>query len=110
MYGCASVWVSVHRFRLADEEVPEPIPIPLGYLKNLLHGAVADFFIFSDGVYCIYMLELFNQIIDIAKNITHVFDASIWPPLVVLLKSIGMLFVKVLELSIMAVKWIVSKI
>jgi len=56
------------------------------------------------------MLELFNQIIDIAKNIGHVFDTSIWPPLVVLLKSIGMLFVKVLELSIMAVKWIIAKV
>jgi len=110
VYGCASVWVSVNHFRLADEEVPEPIPIPLGYLKNPLHGAVADFFIFSDRVYCIHMLELFNQIIDIAKNIGHVFDTSIWPPLVVLLKSIGMLFVKVLELSIMAVKWIVAKV
>ncbi|EKD24039.1 MAG: hypothetical protein ACD_81C00126G0022 [uncultured bacterium] len=55
------------------------------------------------------MTELLNQIIDIAKSIAHVFDASIWPPLVTIVKSIGHLFVKILELSIMVVQWLLDK-
>lgn len=61
-------------------------------------------------IYYIHMTDLINQIIDIAKNIAHVFDTSIWPLLVVLFKNIGALFVKVLELAIMAVKWIAAKV
>lgn len=56
------------------------------------------------------MTELINQIIDIAKNIAHIFTASILDPLILIFKSIGTLFVKVLELAIMAVKWIVAQV
>lgn len=56
------------------------------------------------------MTELVHQIIDIAKNILHIFESGILGPLVTIVKSIGLLFVKVLELAIMVVKWIVAQI
>lgn len=56
------------------------------------------------------MTDLIHQIIEIAKSIAHVFELSIWPPLVMIGKSIGILFTKVLELVIMTVKWIIAKI
>ncbi len=58
----------------------------------------------------IHMTDLIHQIIEIAKSIAHVFDASIIGPLTVIIKSIAVLFVKVLELAIMAAKWIIAKI
>ena len=54
------------------------------------------------------MVDLIHQILDIAKNIAHTFDTTVWPPLMALFKSIGTLFVKILELGIMAFKWLIA--
>jgi len=86
------------------------IQFNLTYKKDSLRGAVADFFIFSDRVYYIHMTELFHQIIDIAKSIGSIFTDGILPPLVAIFKGIGTLFVKILELTIMAVRWIIAKV
>lgn len=56
------------------------------------------------------MTDLIHQIIEIGKDIVHVFNASILGPLTVIFKSIGLLFVKVLELTILAVKWIIAQV
>lgn len=56
------------------------------------------------------MTDIINQIVEIGKSILLVFDTSIWPPLVEISKSIGDLFVKVLELAVLAVKWLVAKV
>lgn len=56
------------------------------------------------------MTDLIHQIIDIIKNIASIFQSGILGPLVTIVKSIGLLFVKVLELAIMVVKWIVAQI
>lgn len=55
------------------------------------------------------MADLIHQIIDIVKNIVHMFDTTLLAPLTEIGKSVGMLLVKVLELAIMGVKWVVAK-
>jgi hypothetical protein len=56
------------------------------------------------------MTDLIHQIVEIAKSIAHIFDANLLEPLTQLAKGIGNLFVKVLELAVMIVKWIFAKI
>lgn len=55
------------------------------------------------------MLDLIHQIIEMAKSIAHMFNSSLLVPLTVMAKSIGLLFVKILELIVMAFKWAVTK-
>lgn len=57
-----------------------------------------------------HMAELIAQILDIAKGIAHVFNTGIWPALIAIVKGIGTLFVRVLELTILAAKWIITKV
>jgi hypothetical protein len=56
------------------------------------------------------MTDLIQQIIEIAKNIVHIFDSSILAPLTTLINAIGVLLVKLLELAIMVTKWVFTKI
>jgi hypothetical protein len=57
-----------------------------------------------------YMTDLIHQIIEMAKNIAHMFDTTLLAPLTVMAKSIGVLLGKILELIIMAIEWIIAKI
>ena len=56
------------------------------------------------------MTDIIHQIIEIAKQIAAVFSTSILGPLMVIAKAIGLLFVKILELSIAAIKWVLTKV
>ena len=56
------------------------------------------------------MTDIIHQIIELAKQIAAIFSTSILGPLIMIAKFIGLLFVKILELSIVAVKWLLAKI
>ncbi|AKM78385.1 MAG: hypothetical protein UY31_C0008G0018 [Candidatus Wolfebacteria bacterium GW2011_GWE1_48_7] len=56
------------------------------------------------------MTDLINQIFDIAKGIARVVETSLIGPLTMIFKSLGLLFVKVFELGLMAVKWLMAQL
>ena len=56
------------------------------------------------------MTDLIHQILDIAKGIAHIFSISILGPLTLIIKSIGTLFVKILELIVLVIKWGIAKL
>ena len=53
------------------------------------------------------MTDLINQIFDIANGVV---ETSLIGPLTMIFKSLGLLFVKVFELGLMAVKWLMAQL